>query len=111
MAHLVGETTKCQPQVYDVIPQTKCLEQANPFIVLQERLLVHGGHTLNFNWSRDMLVSYLTPVSDLDLAPLTINSWFLHQLDTSILGIVLARDPPSRYFGRVFGYLDGYFVG
>ena len=54
LANLVGETTKRQPQVYDVISQTKCLEQANPFIVLQERLLVSGGHTLNFNGSRDM---------------------------------------------------------
>ena len=46
------------------------------------------------------IVSYLTPVSDLDLAPPTINLWLLQQLDISILGVV-SRDTFKRCPGVV----------
>ncbi len=34
------------------------------------------------HWDVYLIVRYLTPVSDLDLAPPLINLWLLHQLDT-----------------------------
>ncbi len=55
---------------------------------------------LSFRWGT--IVSYLTQVSDLDLAPPRINSGLLQQLDTSILGVLVCA---SGHLTFVLGWL------